>query len=105
MRTALKGEAPVPFLSVAKPAPITASLRISQQMLERGAVQLLEQLLTARSEMAGDAGIELVEELADGGVGAVDLGFVEAGLGDAGLEVVGDHLGRNAAEEGEGPTV
>ncbi len=39
------------------------------EILERGAVELLEQLPTARSEMAGDAAIELVEELTDGGVG------------------------------------
>jgi len=39
------------------------------------------------------------------GVGAVDLRLVEAGLGDARFEVVGDDLTGHAAEVGEGPTV
>ena len=39
------------------------------------------------------------------GVGAIDLGIVEASLGDARLEVVGNDLTGNAAEEGEGPAM
>ena len=35
------------------------------------------------------------------GIAAVDLGLVEAGLDDARLQVVGDDLTGNAAEEGE----
>ena len=36
------------------------------------------------------------------GVGPVDPGLVEAGLGDAGFQVVADDLARHAAKIGEG---
>ena len=36
------------------------------------------------------------------GIGAVDLGIVQASLDDAGLEIVRHHLRRYAVEEGEG---
>ncbi len=49
--------------------PLGVGIGLDREIQERGAVQLLEQLPSARSEMAGDAGIELVAELADGGVG------------------------------------
>ena len=39
------------------------------------------------------------------GVGPVDRGLVEAGLGDAGLQVVGHDLRRHAAEPGQRPAV
>jgi hypothetical protein len=35
-------------------------------------------------------------------IGPVDQRFMEASLGHAGLQIVADHLRRNAAEEGEG---
>ena len=49
--------------------PLGVDVRLGREIEERGAVELLEQLPPARSKMAGDAAIELVEELADGGVG------------------------------------
>ena len=39
------------------------------------------------------------------GVAAVDAGLVATGRGDARLEVVADHLTRDAAKEGEGVDV
>ena len=38
-------------------------------------------------------------------IGAVDAGFMEAGLGDARLGVVADDLTGHATEEGKGATV
>ncbi|MCP1999879.1 hypothetical protein J2S34_002327 [Nitrobacter winogradskyi] len=38
-------------------------------------------------------------------IGSIDGGLVEAGFGDAGLQIVGNHHRRNAAEKSESPCV